>query len=192
MGDNRKKALKKTEDMNAMNSGDPNGKPVPIKNGHTIKVVGDGASTVFYSYVKRSVDLMGMTGVKLFSDVKNDNDFIQVIRGGVPKKALDNLMDVTGITTGEISGIIRTSDRTLRRYTSQQKLNPEQSERIIELAKLYSRGEEVLGSLESFKLWMDSSIMALGNKKPKEFLDTSLGIKMLMNELGRIEHGIFA
>lgn len=149
-------------------------------------------STDVYNHVKRSVDLMGMTGVKVFSDVKNDNDFITVIRGGVPKRALDNLMGITGITTGEIAGIIRTSDRTLRRYTSQQKLNPEQSERIIELARLYSRGEAVLGSLESFKQWMDSTIMALGNKKPKEFLDTSLGIKMLMNELGRIEQGIFA
>ncbi len=73
-----------------------------------------------------------------------------------------------------------------------QKLNAEQSERVIELAKLYSRGEEVFDSLDAFKEWMDNRIMALGNKKPKEFLDTSLGIEMLMNELGRIEQGIFA
>jgi uncharacterized protein (DUF2384 family) len=39
---------------------------------------------------------------------------------------------------------------------------------------------------------MNSSVMALGNKKPKEFLDTSIGIDLLMNELGKIEHGIFA
>jgi uncharacterized protein (DUF2384 family) len=32
----------------------------------------------------------------------------------------------------------------------------------------------------------------LGNIKPKELLDTSLGIEILMNELGKIEHGIFA
>lgn len=172
---------------------------MPLRNGYPVNDAETGApvpsndlNASFANYVRRSVDLMGMTGVKIFSSVQNDNDFITVIRGGVPKKALDNLMDVTGITTGEISGIIRTSDRTLRRYSSQQKLNPEQSERIIELAGLYSRGEEVLGSLDSCKHWMDSIITALGNKKPKEFLDTSLGIKMLMNELGRIEQGIFA
>jgi putative toxin-antitoxin system antitoxin component (TIGR02293 family) len=144
------------------------------------------------SYIKRSLALMGMAAVKPFSDVENVSDFINCIREGVPKQALDNLIDITGITTNEISGIIRTSDRTLRRYTAKQKLNAEQSERVIELAKLYSRGEEVFGSLDAFKEWMNSTVMALGNKKPKEFLDTSLGIEMLMDELGRIEQGIFA
>jgi putative toxin-antitoxin system antitoxin component (TIGR02293 family) len=135
---------------------------------------------------------MGLSSAKPFNEVKNVNDFIDCIREGVPKHALDNLLSVTGITVNEITNIIRTSDRTLRRYTSKQKLNAEQSERVIELAKLYSRGEEVFGSLDAFKEWMNSTVMALGNKKPKDFLDTSLGIEMLMDELGRIEQGIFA
>ena len=108
------------------------------------------------------------------------------------KKALDNLINITGISSAEMSAIMRTSERTLRRYSPKQKLNAEQSERVIELAKIYSRGEQVFGTLDAFKEWMNGSVMALGNKKPKEFLDTSMGIEMLMDELGRIEHGIFA
>ncbi|MBK7098856.1 MAG: DUF2384 domain-containing protein [Sphingobacteriales bacterium] len=46
--------------------------------------------------------------------------------------------------------------------------------------------------MDQFKLWMSSPVMALGNKMPKEFLDTSMGIDLLMDELGRIEYGIFA
>ena len=91
-----------------------------------------------------------------------------------------------------MAAIVHTSDRTLRRYTANQKLSQEQSERMIEMARLYSRGEEVFGTMDKFKQWMDNTILALGNKKPKEYLDTSMGINMLMNELGRIEHGIFA
>ena len=140
----------------------------------------------------RSVALLGMKGVKAFAHIHNNTDFIAVIRNGVPKKALDSLLENTGISVSEIAHIIKTSDRTLRRYTPQQKLGPDQSERLIELATLYSRGEEVFGSIEAFKEWMNSTILALGNKKPKEFLDTSMGIDMLMDELGRIEHGIFA
>lgn len=143
-------------------------------------------------FIKRSVTLMGMGNVKPFNKVTNNIDFIDCIRDGLPRNAMDNLMTITGITTDEITKIIRTSDRTLRRYTAQQKLNAEQSERIIELAKLYSRGEEVFGSIEDFNEWMKSVVMALGNKKPKEFLDTSLGFAMLMDELGKIEHGVFA
>ena len=144
------------------------------------------------NYVKRSLALMGLASTPPFNAVENVSDFIHCIREGVPKKALDNLLEVTGINATEMAAIIRTSDRTLRRYLPKQKLNPEQSERVIELAKVYSRGEEVFGTLDAFCEWMTSSVLALGNKKPKEFLDTSMGIEMLMEELGRIEHGIFA
>ncbi len=144
------------------------------------------------SYVKRALALMGVASSAPFNAVENVADFIRCIRAGVPKKALDNLVEVTGIGNSEMAGIVRTSERTLRRYSANQKLNAEQSERVIELAKVYSRGEEVFGSLDSFREWMNSTVLAFGNKKPKELLDTSLGIEMIMDELGRIEHGIFA
>ena len=144
------------------------------------------------NYVKRALSLMGVASSAPFNTVENVADFIHCIRAGVPKKALDNLVEVTGINAAEMAGIVRTSDRTLRRYSANQKLNAEQSERVIELAKVYSRGEEVFGSIDAFRGWMNGAVLALGNKKPKEFLDTSLGIEMLMDELGRIEHGIFA
>jgi putative toxin-antitoxin system antitoxin component (TIGR02293 family) len=134
----------------------------------------------------------GLFGRKDIFPIRNEVDYIDVIRQGIPKKAIDKLMEITNLTTAEMALIMRLSDRTLRRYKPQTLLNPEQSERVVELTRLYSRGEEAFGNLESFKEWMNSTVMALGNKKPKEFLDTSLGIDILMNELGRIEHGIFA
>ena len=149
-------------------------------------------SNAFLNLVRSVLRLLGIAGQSMQSPIRNNVDFIGMIREGVPKKSLDHLMDNTGLTVAEISTIIRTSDRTLRRYTARQKLNPEQSERIIELARLYSRGEDVFGSMDAFKQWMNSTVVALGNKKPKTYLDTSLGINILMNELGRIEHGIFA
>jgi len=138
------------------------------------------------------IDFMGMSGKKHFTDLGNEADFIQLIRKGVPKKVLDHLMTRIGLTSSEMAFILHVSDRTLRRHTPQTLLNQEQSERLIELARLYSRGEDVFGGLESFKRWMNSPILALGNVLPKDLLDTSLGIDMLMDELGRMEHGVFA
>ena len=135
---------------------------------------------------------MGMQQDSRFRSVKNDTDFIDIIREGIPKEAMSNLMDIAEISLQEMSDITHISDRTLRRYNSQDKLPQEQSERVVELAKLYTRGSDVLGGLANFKEWMDSRLIPLGNKKPKEFLDTSLGIDLLMKELGRIEQGIFA
>jgi len=140
----------------------------------------------------RTMVLMGMEGKRDFAHIKNENDFIGIIRTGIPKQAMTHLMQIADISLTEMAAIIHTSDRTLRRYTPQQKLSQDQSERMVEMARLYGRGEEVLGSMDKFREWMDTSLLPFGNKKPKAFLDTSLGIAMIMNELGRIEHGIFA
>ncbi len=150
-----------------------------------------------YGYVQdtvasRTIGLMGMEGKKDFTDIKNNSDFIKVIRSGIPKQAMTHLMEIADISLTEMASIIHTSDRTLRRYTAQQRLSPEQSERMVEMAGVYSRGAEVFGSLANFRQWMDSVLLPFGNKKPKELLDTSIGIGMIMDELGRIEHGIFA
>jgi putative toxin-antitoxin system antitoxin component (TIGR02293 family) len=124
--------------------------------------------------------------------VLEENDFITLIKKGIPRKSLDQLILATGLSAAEIARIMHTSDRTLRRYKPSTLLNAEQSERVIEIAKLYSRGEEVFGSNENFRSWMDASIPSLGNRIPKEFLDTSMGIEILMDTLGRIEQGVFA
>ena len=140
----------------------------------------------------RAIAFMGSLGKKSFFPVRNESDFIDIIRQGIPKKSIDILVEKTGIPVNEMAVLMRLSDRTLRRYDPQTLLNPEQSERVVEISRLYSRGEDVFGNLNNFKEWMNSSVMALGNIKPKTLLDTSLGIDILMNELGRIEHGIFA
>jgi putative toxin-antitoxin system antitoxin component (TIGR02293 family) len=105
---------------------------------------------------------------------------------------MDNLMTITDISMTEMAAIIHTSDRTLRRYTPSQKLSQEQSERMVELARLYTRGEEVFGNIPEFRQWMNTQLATFGNKKPKDYLDTSLGIAMITDELGRIQNGIFA
>jgi uncharacterized protein (DUF2384 family) len=61
-----------------------------------------------------------------------------------------------------------------------------------QIAVLYTKGADVFGSAEKFSLWMDSVLLPFGNKKPKEFLDTSARIDMIMDELCRIEHGVLA
>ena len=136
--------------------------------------------------------LRNKTAPSNIDGVINKHQYISLIRQGVPMQTLLHLIKTTDISASEIASILHTSERTLRRYTTETLLNPEQSERIIELARLFSRGSEVFGSLDNFKTWMNSTIVALGNIKPKELLDTSLGIEILQEELGRIEHGIFA
>ena len=138
------------------------------------------------------IDFMGITGKRPAGDVNDENYFIEIIRKGVPKKVIDTIMSRTGLNEDEMSSVLHVSKRTIQRRVPQEILNPEQSERLVELAKLYSRGKEVFGDIDIFKEWMDREILSLGNKKPKEFLDTSIGFNILFDELGRIEHGVYS
>lgn len=120
-----------------------------------------------------------------------ESDLIPLIRKGLSKKNLDHLMTTTGLDLGTMANILHISERTFHRYTHATTLNPEISERIFEIARLYTKGEEAFGDLSAFKTWMSYPSKALGAKPPKELLDTSLGIKLIEDELVRIEQGIY-
>ncbi|MEO5581597.1 MAG: antitoxin Xre-like helix-turn-helix domain-containing protein [Saprospiraceae bacterium] len=120
-----------------------------------------------------------------------ESDLIPIIRKGLSKKNLDHLMITTGLDLGSMAKILHISERTFHRYTHATTLNPEISERIFEIARLYTKGEEAFGDLSTFKVWMSYPSKALGSKPPKELLDTSMGIKLIEDELVRIEQGIY-
>ncbi len=144
------------------------------------------------SIATKTIGLMGLNKEKEFRAIQNEKDLITVIRSGIPKNAMTNMMNIANLSLVEMADIIHTTDRTLRRYSDTEKLSIDQSERIVELARLYARGEEVFDNLNNFREWMDCKLMVLGNKKPKEYLDTCIGINLLIEELGKIENGIFA
>lgn len=123
---------------------------------------------------------------------ESDFEYMELINAGLPKLSFDHLQSITGLSINEMANVFNITDRTLRRYTSSTILGREQSERAIEIARLYSRGKEVFKDLDFFREWMDSSIPALGGKKPKSYLGTSIGINLLLKTLGRIEHGVYS
>ena len=142
------------------------------------------------SFLSKVFNLIGIIFPKHLKHHK-ESDLIPIIRKGLSKKNLDHLMSTTGLDLGFMATILHVSERTLHRYSDSTILNPEISERIIEIARLYAKGEEVFSDLTSFKTWMSYPSKSLGSKAPKDFLDTSLGIKLLEDELGRIEYGVY-
>jgi len=122
----------------------------------------------------------------------SDFDIIKLARQGFPKKALLALAKKISLNIQELSNILHISERTLQRYDDDAIIKTEYAERAVELARLYTRGEEVFGSIDKFKLWMKAPSLVFNGEAPVTFLDTSAGFDMIFNELGRIEYGIFA
>jgi uncharacterized protein (DUF2384 family) len=59
------------------------------------------------------------------------------------------------------------------------------------IEKLQEYGTAVFGSKDKYSIWLEMFCPALGII-PKELLETEAGRDQIRDELGRIEHGIFA
>ena len=121
-----------------------------------------------------------------------DLDMLQLTRNGLPKSLLLSFAKKISLTIQEFADIMHLSERTLQRYDDNTIIKTEYAEKAVELARLYTRGEEVFGSLDKFKAWMKTPLHVFKGETPVSLLDTSLGFDMVFRELGRIEHGIFA
>ncbi|MDB5029348.1 antitoxin Xre/MbcA/ParS toxin-binding domain-containing protein [Mucilaginibacter sp.] len=125
-------------------------------------------------------------------NLMSDFDILKSTRQGFSKRVLMGLAKKISLTLQEFSNIMHISERTLQRYDDDAIIKTEYAEKAVELARLYTRGEEVFGSMDKFKAWMKTPVHVFRGDTPVSLLDTSIGFDMVFKELGRIEHGIFA
>lgn len=115
------------------------------------------------------------------------------IRRGLPPKSLESLareMDMTTLATAEVIGLVK---RTVaRRIQEKQKLDPEQSERVVRLALVLAQATAILGNREKARRWLRKPNRALGGESPITMLDIDIGAQSVLDELGRIDYGVFA
>jgi len=100
---------------------------------------------------------------------------------------------ITGLSQAELSESLHTSLKTLQRLIKKETtLKEPHLELLVMIAQVYERGFEVFENEEKFKRWMDRLSPTLGGKSPKDLLKSYTGCQFILEELGRIEHGIAA
>jgi putative toxin-antitoxin system antitoxin component (TIGR02293 family) len=83
------------------------------------------------------------------------------------------------------------SPRTLTRRQKEGVLSPEESDRVLRLARVAAQAEEVLGAREDAVKWLHRPSRSLGGHKPLELVRTDAGSELVVDVLGRLEHGVF-
>lgn len=122
----------------------------------------------------------------------SDFDLVAVARKGIAKKNILSLAKKLSLTIAEMADILHVNERTLQRYAPGTLIKTEHADRVIELARLYERGMEVLGSEQAFNNWLRHPNYSLNSQVPLTLLDTSIGFTMVLDALGRIEQGVFS
>lgn len=128
----------------------------------------------------------------LHASLKSPMDLIELSQKGVSKGALNHLIDYASLSLKEIASLLPITERTIQRYTASDRFSPAVSEQIIAIAQIISRGEEVFGDRKRFLTWMNHKNPALSNNKPFDLLSSRFGANLIIDELGRIEHGVIS
>ena len=136
------------------------------------------------------VEILGGPAV-VEEPVSDDLQVVNLIRRGLRRRALDQLAARSELSQPLLAKALDLSIRTLQRYGPEQRLGADATDRLVHLATLYAEGFDTFGE-KKFRIWMDSSILALGNRKPSEFIDSISGVRLLRDIIGRINYGVFS
>jgi putative toxin-antitoxin system antitoxin component (TIGR02293 family) len=122
--------------------------------------------------------------------VGRNTDLSQLAEEGLPKQALIVFMEKSNLDESRLYAYLDITKRALTNYKPQEKLRLYISDRLIHLAELYAKGNELFNSTDSFNEWLNRPSIDIMGEKPIEFIHTRKGIDELLHVLGRIEHGV--
>ncbi|MBF0352334.1 MAG: DUF2384 domain-containing protein [SAR324 cluster bacterium] len=137
-----------------------------------------------YEFIARTLNLK--------HPVPTPFDLIEIARMGIPKKSINSLAECLHIPISELIQYLHVSERTLQRYSPDKLLSSAISDHLLQIAKVYSRSLEVFEDAEDASMWLKQVNISLGNVPPMDLVDTISGIEMVLDELTRIEYGVFA
>lgn len=139
----------------------------------------------------RVTSLLG--GTKTFNLKRISSlDWVFMIRKGLPSLTLDSFGQKIHATNAELAQMLGVSVRTLAWRRRKGILTSNESERLYRVARVIARAEDVFDHRANGLTWLKSPNISLGGVTPISMLDTEIGAELVMDTLGRIEHGIVA
>ncbi len=143
------------------------------------------------------MELSGITAILggeevLRKKIQSQMDLIELSQVGIPKDALVNLAKYLSFTIGQMAQLLPVTERTIQKYPPQKHFNSAVSEQILHIAEVAARGAEVFGTKDQFLSWLNHPSKAMANKTPMSLLNSRFGVEMVLDELGRMEYGVFS
>ena len=143
--------------------------------------------------------LNGFQLLKLPEDM-TDSFRIEIIREGFNPWEVVSFFRGTGLPMTDWKAVLPFSPRTLERKVSNSKkrvkavrLKGEYAEAILETIEIYKIGQEAFDDrLDRLNEWLATENPYLDRNTPLSLMDTHHGREMVINELNRIEHSVFA
>ena|SRR5271165_583905 len=121
------------------------------------------------------------------------HELIRKIEQGLPLQVLESLAMGLGMGLAELGARLGIPPRTLARRKAAGRLSPDESERVVRVARLLEKTLVLFGwdGAEALQ-WLRQPKQALAGESPLDYARTEIGAREVENLLGRIEHGVFS
>ena len=103
-----------------------------------------------------------------------------------------SVISLFGLEDSICSAKLVSSVSSKNRLPGGKQLSPASGELMLKILSLFKKGEKIFGNAEEFQKWIERPAYGLGFKVPKELMQTTAGIDLVMDELIRIEYGDLA
>lgn len=119
-------------------------------------------------------------------------EMMDIARAGISKKDLETFKEKTALDYDKLANALAVTRATLINKKGDEKFNTSLSERIVDLASIYSYGYEVFEDEARFNQWMLRPNMALGGQAPYDLIDNQFGREEVRDIIGRLDYGVYS
>jgi len=119
----------------------------------------------------------------------NWEELKEAVDKGLPVTELDHLKHTYNFTDETLAKLLGVSTRTILRRKSKH-LTPDESTKIILLAKVLNKALDLMGSPENVLEWMHYKHPDLKQHSPIELCTNIVGYEQVINLLNKMEWGI--
>lgn len=107
-------------------------------------------------------------------------------------KKFKKVADLVPFTQAEWASILHLSERTLQRYAkSNTSFEAIYTDRILHIQELINMGLETFADANALYRWLQREKNVLGSTLTFESLYSSRGIQEIIDEIGRIQYGVY-
>jgi len=130
----------------------------------------------------------------IFNEVKRGLwEQSQHVRKGLPSVFVVEMSDALQMPRATFLEHLQLPRSTIEsRIKGKRALSSTEGDAVLRAAKAFTRAQEVLEDRAAATAWLKRPIRSLGGVTPMSLMDTDSGYALVMDTLGKIEHGVVA
>ncbi|MEQ9440356.1 MAG: DUF2384 domain-containing protein [Cyclobacteriaceae bacterium] len=123
----------------------------------------------------------------------DDLSLVAQAQAGLDAQAITSFREHAQFSKEVMAGLLHIAPKTIDNLKAKhKKIGAVQAEILLSLIRLFTKGEQLFGSVDEFKDWLGFPQPALEMQPPNKFLFSITGIRLVEECLERIEQGYAA